>query len=100
MKALYSNYIIDVVEANYNEQGYKWMTPNRKHYFRENEIEILDTEGKCICEILREHREAEMELAYDCYTILEMGYGWIGAFGEGESLEDIKFCPYCGKKFD
>lgn len=100
MKALYSNYIIDVIEANYNEQGYKYMTPNRKQYFRENEIEIIDTECKCICEILREYKEAKMELAYDCYTSLDMGYGWIGSFGEGGAVEGIKFCPYCGKKFD
>jgi len=84
-----------------NVSRYKWMTSDGKMSFTEDEIEILEEdENKCICETLKKYRNANYSLAYDCYTDLQIGYGWIGAYGEGGAIGNIQYCPFCGKKFE
>jgi len=114
MRARYKNLsietIFDVVPATEKElrrmgcsnvSRYKWMTSDGKMPFTEDEIEILEEdENKCICETLKKYRNAKYSLAYDNYTDLQIGYGWIGAYAEGGAVEDIQYCPFCGKKFE
>ena len=54
----------------------------------------------CICEELRTGVKKELTLEDAPYTALMMGYGYLRAVGESEAISDIKYCPFCGKKFE